>query len=132
MDPSRFILWSGWASSTKPSRSTGQLPLDIYGEALDAVHHLDRFGVEIGQPGWLAICGLLEWLADNWDQPEEGIRETRGGRKDFTYGRLMCWVAFDRRIRLTTANGCPAPLVRWMPWRGQAGQTTHELPPRRC
>ncbi|HSN37926.1 MAG TPA: glycoside hydrolase family 15 protein [Arthrobacter sp.] len=109
--------WEGYRGSY-PVRigngASGQLQLDIYGEALDAVYHLDRFGVEFGQPGWVAICELLEWLADNWDQPEEGIWETRGGRKDFTYGRLMCWVAFDRAIRLATSHGRPAPISRWM------------------
>ena len=45
--------------------------------------------------------------ASNWDQPDEGIWETRGGRQDFTYGRLMCWVAFDRAIRLA-ARARPA------------------------
>ena len=55
----------------------------------------------------LRIRDMLDWLADNWDQPEEGIWETRGGRQDFTYGRLMCWVAFDRGIRLATAHGRP-------------------------
>lgn len=109
--------WQGYRGSY-PVRigngAAGQLQLDIYGEALAAVYSLDRFGQKIGQPGWLAICELLEWLADNWDQPEEGIWETRGGRKDFTYGRLMCWVAFDRAIRLATAHGRPAPLTRWI------------------
>ncbi|MDQ1582961.1 MAG: hypothetical protein QOF36_1015, partial [Microbacteriaceae bacterium] len=75
--------WEGYRGSY-PVRigngAAGQLQLDIYGEALDAAYFLDRFGVEIGQPGWLAICELLDWLADNWDQPEEGIWETRGGR----------------------------------------------------
>ncbi|MGP4033172.1 glycoside hydrolase family 15 protein [Pseudarthrobacter sp. 1C304] len=109
--------WEGYRGSY-PVRignaASGQLQLDIYGEALDAIYHLDRVGVEIGHPGWTAICDLLEWLADNWDQPEEGIWETRGGRKDFTYGRLMCWVAFDRGIRLATSHGRPAPMDRWM------------------
>jgi GH15 family glucan-1,4-alpha-glucosidase len=109
--------WEGYRGSY-PVRigngAAGQLQLDIYGEALDATYYLDRFGIEIGQPGWLAIRKMLDWLADNWDQPEEGIWETRGGRKDFTYGRLMCWVAFDRGIRLATEHGRPAPLSRWM------------------
>jgi GH15 family glucan-1,4-alpha-glucosidase len=109
--------WDGYRGSY-PVRigngAAGQLQLDIYGEALDAVYALDRYGEGIGQPGWVAICGLLEWLADNWDQPEEGIWETRGGRKNFTYGRLMCWVAFDRAIRLAATHGRPAPLSRWM------------------
>ena len=58
-------------------------------------------------------AGVLDWLADNWDQPEEGIWETRGGRQPFTYGRVMCWVAFDRGIRIATEHGRPAPLERW-------------------
>ncbi|KQQ95313.1 glucoamylase [Leifsonia sp. Leaf325] len=109
--------WEGYRGSY-PVRigngAAGQLQLDIYGEAMEAIWQLDSAGYGVGQPGWLAITGLLDWLADNWDQPEEGIWETRGGRKDFTYGRLMCWVAFDRGIRLATAHGRPAPLTRWI------------------
>ena len=108
--------WEGYRQSY-PVRigngAAGQLQLDIYGEALDAVYHLDRRGITIGQAGWLAICRLLDWLVDNWQQPEEGIWETRGGRKDFTYGRLMVWVAFDRGIRLADEHGRPAPVDRW-------------------
>ncbi|MDF2993443.1 MAG: glucoamylase [Microbacterium sp.] len=109
--------WEGYRASF-PVRigngAAGQLQLDIYGEAMEAIWNGYRSGIDIGQPGWVAIGKLLEWLAENWDQPEEGIWETRGGRKDFTYGRLMCWVAFDRAIRLATAYGRPAPLARWM------------------
>ena len=109
--------WEGYRGSY-PVRigngAAGQLQLDIYGEAMDAIWSAHRGGIEVGQAGWLAIRGLLDWLADNWDQPEEGIWETRGGRKNFTYGRLMCWVAFDRGIRLATAHGRPAPLTRWI------------------
>ena len=49
----------------------------------------------------------------NWDQPEEGIWETRGGRKDFTYGRLMSWVALDRAVRMARSLGRPGDLERW-------------------
>jgi len=112
--------WEGYRSSY-PVRigngAAGQLQLDIYGEAIEAVWNAYRSGVDIGQRGWVAISRLLDWLAENWDQPEEGIWETRGGRKDFTYGRLMCWVAFDRAIRLATAYGRPAPLSRWIEQR---------------
>lgn len=112
--------WEGYKGSY-PVRigngAAGQLQLDIYGEALDAIYALDSFGVQVGHPGWVAMCDLLDWLAENWDQPEEGIWETRGGRKDFTYGRLMCWVAFDRAIRLATSHGRPAPLARWIEQR---------------
>ena len=56
---------------------------------------------------------MLDWLVDHWDQPGEGIWETRGGQKDFTYGRVMSWVAFDRALRLATELGRPAATGSW-------------------
>jgi GH15 family glucan-1,4-alpha-glucosidase len=108
--------WEGYRGS-RPVRigngAADQLQLDIYGEAMDSMYLGEQSGLPIGHAGWLAIRELLDWLTDNWDQPEEGIWETRGGRKDFTYGRVMSWTAFDRAIRLATERGRPAPLERW-------------------
>ncbi|HEU5269106.1 MAG TPA: glycoside hydrolase family 15 protein, partial [Jatrophihabitans sp.] len=108
--------WTGYRGSF-PARigndAASQLQLDIYGEAMDSLHRADEDGLQAGHTGWLAVCDMMNWLCDHWDQPEEGIWETRGGRKDFTYGRLMCWVALDRSIRLATRHGRPAPIERW-------------------
>jgi GH15 family glucan-1,4-alpha-glucosidase len=108
--------WAGYRSS-RPVRigngAADQLQLDIYGEALDSIFFADARGLQVGHRGWVAVRELLDWLADHWDQPEEGIWETRGGRKDFTYGRLMCWVAFDRGIRMAASHGRPAAVGRW-------------------
>jgi GH15 family glucan-1,4-alpha-glucosidase len=108
--------WDGYRGSAPVHIGNGaadQLQLDIYGEAMDSLWFADQRGLEAGHEGWLAIGQLLDWVAENWDQPEEGIWETRGGRKDFTYGRVMSWVALDRGIRLALSNGRPAPLDRW-------------------
>jgi GH15 family glucan-1,4-alpha-glucosidase len=108
--------WEGYRGSRPVHVGNGasdQLQLDIYGEALDSLYFADQRGLAMGHEGWLAVRGLLDWLTDNWDQPEEGIWETRGGRKDFTYGRVMCWAAFDRAIRLATSRSRPGPLDRW-------------------
>ncbi|MEV6395387.1 glycoside hydrolase family 15 protein [Streptomyces sp. NPDC051907] len=87
-----------------------QVQLDIYGEAADALAQ----GRDIGTiRGWKAFREVLDWLADNWDRSDEGIWETRGGQKNFTYSRLMTWVAFDRGIRLATAHSRPADIARW-------------------
>jgi GH15 family glucan-1,4-alpha-glucosidase len=48
-----------------------------------------------------------------WPEPDEGIWETRGGRRRFTHSRLMCWVAIDRAIRIATTRGYRADLGRW-------------------
>ncbi|MFC5231247.1 glycoside hydrolase family 15 protein [Pseudonocardia zijingensis] len=108
--------WSGYRGS-RPVRigngAADQLQLDIYGEALDSIYFADRRGLEVGHRGWTEIRELLDWLAAHWDQPEEGIWETRGGRQDFTYGRLMSWVAFDRGIRMAATHGRPAAVAAW-------------------
>ncbi|HEY7008869.1 MAG TPA: glycoside hydrolase family 15 protein, partial [Jatrophihabitantaceae bacterium] len=87
--------------------------LDIYGEALDSIYFADQRGLPIGHQGWTRLCDVLDWLVDHWDQPEEGIWETRGGRKDFTYGRIMSWVAFDRALRMAATHGRPGSIERW-------------------
>ena len=108
--------WEGYRSS-RPVRigngAADQLQLDIYGEAMDSIYLGDQNGLTIGHRGWVGIRDILDWLTDHWDQPEEGIWETRGGRKNFTYGRVMCWTAFDRALRLAATRGRPGPLDRW-------------------
>ncbi|MFD5567628.1 glycoside hydrolase family 15 protein [Streptomyces cadmiisoli] len=87
-----------------------QLQLDIYGEAADAL----LVGDDVGAiRGWTSLSGVLDWLAGNWDRPDEGIGETRGGRQNFTYSRLMTWVAFERALRAATRFSRPADIARW-------------------
>src|SRR5258708_12284001 len=88
-----------------------QLQLDIYGEALYAIYLADRRGVAIAHAGWQALVQVMDWLCDNWDQPEEGIWETRGGRKDFVYGRLIAWFPFARAFPLARDPPTPPPLA---------------------
>jgi len=108
--------FEGWRGS-RPVRigngAADQLQLDIYGEAMDAFYHADSQGLQAGHIGWGAITDMIEWVCEHWDQPDEGIWETRGGQQDFTYGRFQCWVALDRAIRLATERGRPADIARW-------------------
>jgi GH15 family glucan-1,4-alpha-glucosidase len=115
--------FDGYAGSRPVRIGNGaaeQLQLDIYGEALDAIHHADRNGLGMADSGWSALARVIDWLERNWDQPDEGIWETRGGRQRFVYGRLMCWVAFDRALRLAERHGRPAPVARWRDARDAA------------
>jgi GH15 family glucan-1,4-alpha-glucosidase len=90
-----------------------QLQLDVYGEAMDSIRFADRAALGIGDRGWNDIVDMIDWLCEHWDEPDEGIWETRGGQKPFTYSRLMEWVAFDRAIRMAIDHGKPADLARW-------------------
>lgn len=106
----------GWRASA-PVRAgngaAGQLQLDIYGEAVHAIAQVRTSADLAGIDAWRLNADLLDWLCEHWDRPDEGIWETRGGQQDFTYSRLMCWVAFDRGIDVATRFGRPADLPRW-------------------
>ncbi len=90
-----------------------QLQLDVYGEVIDAVYLAERGGMPLSYSLWVKLRSILDWLAENWDQPDEGIWEVRGGRRNFTYSRVMTWVAFDRAIRIQTKRGLPADTHAW-------------------
>ncbi|WAL67750.1 glycoside hydrolase family 15 protein [Amycolatopsis cynarae] len=90
-----------------------QLQLDIYGELVDSLYLCNKYGLPIYHDGWIEITRTLEWLMGHWDQPDEGIWETRGGRHDYTYSRLMSWVAVERAIRIARQRGLPGDIPRW-------------------
>ena len=90
-----------------------QLQLDIYGELIDSAYLYNKYGEPIHHEAWEDLSRIVDWVCENWDQPDEGIWETRGGRKDFTFSRLMCWVAIERAMRVASKRGLPADLVTW-------------------
>ncbi len=104
--------------------AANQVQLDIYGEMIDAIYAANQQGLEIDHATWMALGRVVDWLCDNWDQPEAGLWETRGGDQDFVYGRLMCWVAFDRAVRLALSRGRPADIIRWM---GERDRIYHQI-----
>ena len=108
---------AGYASS-RPVRignaASNQLQLDIYGELMDAIYLANKYGDRISHDDWAGVRRILDWLSKNWDRPDEGIWEVRGGRRKFLHSRLMCWVAFDRAVRLGRKRSLPGPLVKWL------------------
>jgi GH15 family glucan-1,4-alpha-glucosidase len=102
--------------------ATSQLQLDIYGEMMDAIYLANKYSQGISNDGWQRLRQVLDWLSKNWEREDEGIWEVRGGRQHFLHSRLMCWVAFDRAIRLAQKRSLVAPLVEWLAIR----DTIHE------
>jgi GH15 family glucan-1,4-alpha-glucosidase len=109
--------WSGYRNSP-PVRignlAADQRQLDIYGEMIDSIYLYNKYGSPISHESWESVRRIVDWLCENWDQVDEGIWETRGGQKDFTYSRLMSWVAIERAIRMNRARGLPGDIVRWL------------------
>jgi GH15 family glucan-1,4-alpha-glucosidase len=91
-----------------------QLQLDIYGDLMDSAYLYNKYGMPISWEQWTHLKRLVDWLVDNWRRDDEGIWETRGGRQQFVFSKLMAWVAVDRGIRLADKRSFPADRARWL------------------
>jgi GH15 family glucan-1,4-alpha-glucosidase len=112
--------YAGSAPVRIGNAAAGQLQLDIYGEIIDAAYVAERDGRRrMSYEDWRALASVVDWVCENWDQPDEGIWETRGGRKRFTHSRLMSWVALDRAVRIARDRSFPASVPRWMAARDE-------------
>ncbi len=115
---------------SKPVRignaAAGQLQLDIYGELMDSVYLYNKYGTPIGYDTWTQIERMLNWVVKNWDRPDDGIWEVRGGRHQFVFSKMMCWVALDRALRLAEKRSFPAPFEKWRKVRDEIYVTVME------
>jgi GH15 family glucan-1,4-alpha-glucosidase len=102
-----------------------QIQLDIYGELLDAVYLFDKYAESISYDFWLDIKRQVNWVCKHWETKDEGIWEVRGGKKEFLYSRLLCWVALDRAMKIADAHSYPCP-DQWRTERDKIFNSIHE------
>ncbi|MFI8951263.1 glycoside hydrolase family 15 protein [Streptomyces sp. NPDC053750] len=101
--PEFELPWlSGFDEST-PVRvgndAVNQLQLDVYGEVMDSLSLARLAGMHPQPQMWELQCALMNFLATAWRQPDEGLWEVRGGRRQFVHSKVMTWVALDRAVR---------------------------------
>ena len=118
--------WLPGYEGSRPVRvgnaASKQVQLDIYGEMLDCFYHAQQSLAAHGEQEFRVLALLLEHLETIWRDVDQGIWETRGGPKQFTYSKMMAWVAFDRAVRIAEGLKYRAPLDRWK----QVRDTIHE------
>jgi GH15 family glucan-1,4-alpha-glucosidase len=94
--------------------ASDQVQLDVYGEVIDALHQARHDDLAPAPSGWALQVALVTHLEAIVGEPDEGIWEVRGGRRHFTYSKVMAWVAFDRTLKDADRFGLDdAPLDRW-------------------
>jgi GH15 family glucan-1,4-alpha-glucosidase len=106
--------------------ASGQLQLDVWGEMMGALHIAREGGLAAWPSGWDMQRQAVEHLEAIWMQPDDGIWEVRGGRRQFTHSKVMAWVAFDRTIKDAEKYQLDAPLARWRKVRDEIHQTVCE------
>ena len=111
------VPWLCGFEGARPVRignaAAGQLQLDVYGEVMDALYQGRSGKIGRDEAAWALQRELLKHLETIWRQPDEGIWEVRGGRQQFTYSKVMAWVAFDRAIKSIERFGAEGPADRW-------------------
>jgi GH15 family glucan-1,4-alpha-glucosidase len=107
---------SGYRGS-KPVRignaAIHQLQLDVYGELLDSAYLYARFGGVIRRPLWAELRTVVELAIDRWELADASIWEPRGRNENYTYSKVMCWVAVDRGLRIAERFKLPHDAARW-------------------
>ena len=104
--------------------ASGQLQLDIFGEVFDALYQAGR-GLAPTDAARGLRRALVEHLEKIWREPDEGIWEVRGGPQQFTYSKVMVWVALDRAIKSVEKFGTDEDLVDH--WRALRAQVHDEV-----
>jgi GH15 family glucan-1,4-alpha-glucosidase len=111
------IPWLPGYEESRPVRvgnaAHGQLQLDVYGEVLDAMYQARQAGLAPLDDAWRVARKVIEWLVQNWDQPDEGIWEVRGPRQHFVHSKVMAWVACDRAVKAIERFGRDGPVEKW-------------------
>jgi GH15 family glucan-1,4-alpha-glucosidase len=110
----------GWLSGYENSRpvrvgnaAAVQVQLDIYGEMLDCFFHAQHSMGRHAEPDFKVLILLLDHLETIWNEADEGIWESRGRPQQFTYSKMMAWVAFDRAVLLAQQMHYDAPIEKW-------------------
>lgn len=100
-----------------------QKQLDIYGELMDSVYLYNKYAQPISYDLWFYLRRLTNWVCAHWPEKDEAIWEVRGGPREFTYSKLMCWVAVDRALRLADKRSFPADRQKWLEERDKIYET---------
>jgi GH15 family glucan-1,4-alpha-glucosidase len=115
--PELVVDWLPGYEGSAPVRignaAARQFQLDVYGEVMDSMHQARRIGIENDDDSWNLQRALVDFVAETWARPDEGIWEVRGPRRHFTHSKVMAWVAFDRAVRAAEEYGLPGDVARW-------------------
>ncbi len=90
-----------------------QRQTDVLGEVMGALSMARNRGLEETRDSWSLQRTLVNHLAEDWREPDNGIWEIRGPRRHFTHSRVMVWVAFDRAIEGVERHGLSGPVEEW-------------------
>ncbi|MFI9210326.1 glycoside hydrolase family 15 protein [Streptomyces sp. NPDC053253] len=115
--PETVLHWLPGFENSAPVRigngAVKQLQLDVYGEVVSVL-----YAAQQRDPGLTAVVAplitdLVGCLETCWEDPDEGVWEVRGPRRQFVHSKVMSWVGFALGVRLVESGACQGPVERW-------------------
>lgn len=115
--PEYELTWLRGYAQSGPVRignaASEQLQLDVYGEVADAISAMRRAKLPLDPKVHVLWRQLTEYAAKICSRPTAGIWERRDMRRQFTYSKVMAWVALDRGIAAVERGDIQGPTGRW-------------------
>jgi GH15 family glucan-1,4-alpha-glucosidase len=104
--------YEGSAPVRVGNAASGQRQLDVYGELIDAIYRARQLGMATAPDALDPARGVLEWLEEHWSEPDDGVWEVRGPRRQFVHSKVMAWVAADRGVKIAEEAGLTNAIER--------------------
>jgi GH15 family glucan-1,4-alpha-glucosidase len=115
--PEAELTWLSGYEDSRPVRvgngAASQFQLDVPGEIMDAMALARKSGIAPDERAWGLQEEIMNFVAHNWERPDEGIWEVRGGQQQFVHSKVMAWVAADRAAKAILKRGLPGDAKRW-------------------
>ncbi len=122
--PERELPQLGGYAGSRPVRigngAALQYQADVVGEVIVTLSAGREAGLTESAFSWPLEKHLVQYAAEQFERPDNGIWEIRGEPRHFTHSRVMMWATFDRAVRAVEQHGLAGPVERWRELRQRA------------
>ncbi len=102
---------------------------DIYGILVDAIYFQIKKNLNETdnlEELWSIVKSIVWVVQNNWKKPDKGIWEFRKDDQHFTFSKLLCWVAVDRAIKISTLIQNGKSAKKWYTLRDEIYDDIHK------
>jgi GH15 family glucan-1,4-alpha-glucosidase len=88
-----------WGSPIRiGNAASSQRQLDTYGELIDALHLSAKAGLGRSDQGLRIEEAIVQHVESIWQEPDQGMWESRATPRHYVYSKVSAWVAIDRFV----------------------------------
>ena len=92
--------WRGSRPVLVGNKAYTQAQLDVYGGVVAAALDLVEKGGALQEDEARLLEGFGKVVCETWQEPDSGLWESRGPKRQYTWSKVMCWAALDSLVKL--------------------------------